>query len=150
MKKPLVVIGLLLMSAVWLGGCSASRTIAPIVVAPNNRVEIAVTRMGFEPERVQVTHGQPVTLVVTRTTDMTCATEMVMPSHGIRRALPPELSGGGLVPLRFGRNDDVHLRHGDGVGRDRGEVKRGRGPGRREAVARPDRVRQPREMKDWQ
>ena len=88
MKTPLVVIALLLMSAVWLGGCSASRTIAPIVVAPNNRVEIAVTRMGFEPERVQVTHGQPVTLVVTRTTDMTCATEMVMPSHGIRMALP--------------------------------------------------------------
>ncbi|MEK7331315.1 MAG: cupredoxin domain-containing protein, partial [Candidatus Eisenbacteria bacterium] len=32
--------------------------------------------------------GKPVTLVVTRTTAQTCATELVMPAHGINQPLP--------------------------------------------------------------
>lgn len=52
------------------------------------RVAITVTEKGFEPEVVTVEAGKPVTLVVTRTTAKTCATELVMPAHGIRQPLP--------------------------------------------------------------
>jgi plastocyanin domain-containing protein len=53
-----------------------------------NRVAIAVTDKGFEPATVTVTAGKPVTLVVTRQTDKTCATELVMEEHHINQKLP--------------------------------------------------------------
>ena len=42
------------------------------------RVEITVTSKGFEPDRVQVPAGQPVTLAITRKTDRTCAKRVVI------------------------------------------------------------------------
>lgn len=42
------------------------------------RVEISVTKKGFEPERLQVQAAQPVTLVITRRTDSTCAKRVVV------------------------------------------------------------------------
>ncbi len=54
----------------------------------SGRVAITVTEKGFEPEFVTVAAGKPVTLVVTRTTANTCATELVMPAHGINQPLP--------------------------------------------------------------
>jgi plastocyanin domain-containing protein len=56
--------------------------------ADGGRVTITVTEKGFEPEAVTVAAGRPVTLVVTRTTANTCATELVMPAHGINQPLP--------------------------------------------------------------
>ena len=71
-----------------LAGCVGSHSTGPMMAAGSNRVEITVTAQGFEPSSVEVTHGQPVTMRVTRTTNMTCATEMNMPSHGIHMDLP--------------------------------------------------------------
>jgi hypothetical protein len=51
-------------------------------------VKIAVTAQGFEPAKVTLRAGVPVRLVFTRTTDKTCATEVVFPSLGVKRALP--------------------------------------------------------------
>ena len=51
-------------------------------------VRITVTRNGYEPWRVRAWKGVPLTLVVTRTTDETCATEVVLPEYGIDRKLP--------------------------------------------------------------
>ncbi|HEX9241426.1 MAG TPA: cupredoxin domain-containing protein [Anaeromyxobacter sp.] len=51
-------------------------------------VRITVTRNGYEPWRVEARKGVPLTLVVTRTTDETCATELVLPEYGIDRKLP--------------------------------------------------------------
>jgi plastocyanin len=51
-------------------------------------VQMAVTDRGFEPDRVPVKKGQPVTLVITRKTDATCAKDIVIPDHGITKALP--------------------------------------------------------------
>jgi plastocyanin domain-containing protein len=53
-----------------------------------NRVAITVTEKGFEPEVVTVAAGKPVTLVVTRTTAKTCATDLVMVARGIHQPLP--------------------------------------------------------------
>ncbi len=51
-------------------------------------VKITVTKNGYEPWRVEARAGVPLTLVVTRTTDETCATELVLPEYGIDRKLP--------------------------------------------------------------
>ncbi len=55
---------------------------------PGEPVKITVTKNGFEPWRVRAWKGVPLTLVVTRTTDETCATELVLPEYGIDRKLP--------------------------------------------------------------
>lgn len=52
------------------------------------RFELAVTDTGFAPGTITVPAGKPVTLVVTRKTDQTCAKEIVFPDQGIRKALP--------------------------------------------------------------
>ncbi len=51
-------------------------------------VRITVTKNGYEPARVQAIRGTPLTLVVTRTTDETCATEIVIPEANLNVPLP--------------------------------------------------------------
>jgi plastocyanin domain-containing protein len=47
-----------------------------------------VTEKGFEPDRVSVRAGSLARLTFVRTTDKTCATELVFPSLNIKRPLP--------------------------------------------------------------
>lgn len=51
-------------------------------------VRVTVTEKGFEPGRISVSGAQPVRITFVRTTDNTCAKEIVVPAHNIRRALP--------------------------------------------------------------
>jgi len=51
-------------------------------------IAIAVTGDGFVPARIEVKRGQKVRLVVTRKTDRTCATEIVIRDQGIHQKLP--------------------------------------------------------------
>jgi plastocyanin domain-containing protein len=51
-------------------------------------VKITVTRNGYEPSTVVATAGKPLTLVVTRTTDETCATEFFLPEENLNVPLP--------------------------------------------------------------
>jgi plastocyanin domain-containing protein len=57
-------------------------------VGPGQNVAIQVTENGFEPAVVTVKAGEPVTLHVTRRTDRTCATDLVMAEHNINQPLP--------------------------------------------------------------
>jgi FtsP/CotA-like multicopper oxidase with cupredoxin domain len=50
--------------------------------------EIAVTEDGFVPAKLKANKGEKVRLVVTRRTDRTCATEIVIPSHKVNQPLP--------------------------------------------------------------
>jgi RND family efflux transporter MFP subunit len=50
--------------------------------------KVVVTGSGFEPSTISVRVGTPVRITFLRTTDQTCATEIVFPSLNIRRALP--------------------------------------------------------------
>ncbi|MBU8900589.1 hypothetical protein DRW03_13525 [Corallococcus sp. H22C18031201] len=78
------------------GAHSAHGTAAPTqkpAAAPASKngmhtVELTVTPKGFEPANVKVKAGQPVRLVVTRKTDKTCATEIVVADLGINQPLP--------------------------------------------------------------
>jgi plastocyanin domain-containing protein len=51
-------------------------------------VQVTVTEDGFVPAAIKVRRGQPVTLQVTRKTDQTCATEIVMKDFGVNQKLP--------------------------------------------------------------
>jgi hypothetical protein len=53
-------------------------------------VEIRVTPAGFEPAEIRVAKGKPVKLIITRTTDDTCATDLVIDGDGLdlERVLP--------------------------------------------------------------
>lgn len=52
------------------------------------KFQLAVTDTGFTPGTITVPAGKPVTLVVTRRTDATCAKEIVFPAQGIHKDLP--------------------------------------------------------------
>jgi plastocyanin domain-containing protein len=53
-----------------------------------NSARIVVSEKGFEPARVSLRAGVPARLTFVRTTDATCATEVVIPSLNIKRSLP--------------------------------------------------------------
>jgi plastocyanin domain-containing protein len=61
------------------------------------RISIAITADGFVPERSYATMGEPVSLVVTRMVEQTCAQDIVLEDFGI------------LVPLVLGRPTEVHF-----------------------------------------
>ena len=56
--------------------------------AQPQRVELKVTGDGFVPAEVRVKKGQPLVLIVTRTTDRTCAKQIVIKDAGISQDLP--------------------------------------------------------------
>ena len=51
-------------------------------------IALSITEKGYEPSPVTLKQGEPVKLVLTRTTDKTCATEIVLEEHGINTPLP--------------------------------------------------------------
>ncbi len=51
-------------------------------------VEVTADGAGFHPTRIPAKVGQPITLAITRTTEETCATEIVIAAHGIDQKLP--------------------------------------------------------------
>ena len=99
--KPLLALTL---SAAVLGaqGCSKdSKPAAPSAKAPTaaaaqpaakpgepRTLALSVTEKGYEPSPVTLKQGEPVKLVLTRTTDHTCATEIVLEDYNINTPLP--------------------------------------------------------------
>lgn len=56
--------------------------------AGKETVELKVTEEGFQPNAVNVTPGTDLTLKITRVSDATCATEIVVPDKKINTKLP--------------------------------------------------------------
>lgn len=61
---------------------------APSPKAGPRVVEVAVTGEGFVPARIPARKGETLRLVVTRKTDRTCATEIVIKEAGVNQKLP--------------------------------------------------------------
>ena len=65
---------------------------APAPDAPATPVDgvvaMTVDGAGFHPNHIAAKVGQPITLAITRTTDETCGTEIVIPALSIDRKLP--------------------------------------------------------------
>jgi plastocyanin domain-containing protein len=81
-------------------------------------IAITVTENGFEPAEITVPRGEPVTLVVTRRTEKTCATEFVMKSHGINQPLPMNQA----VTIAFTPTEPGELRFACGMDMIAGKV----------------------------
>ncbi len=73
-----------------------------------NEVTMTVTDKGFEPPNLRVRKGEPVTLTITRTSDATCATDVVIDEYGIKTPLPL----GQAVVVRFTPKESGELRYG--------------------------------------
>ena len=58
------------------------------VAAPQEPIAVRVTASGFEPSGLTLQAGRTARIAFTRTTDETCATEVVLPDYGIRKPLP--------------------------------------------------------------
>ncbi len=55
---------------------------------PARAVELTLTDGGLAPAEVKVAKGEPVHLGITRKTDRTCMTEVVIQEVGVKQALP--------------------------------------------------------------
>lgn len=80
--------------------------------AKGQRIELSVTSKGFEPTPVKVKKGEPVTLVVTRKTDRTCAKELVLKEHAINQKLPLNEA----VTINFTPTKSGELKYGCAMG----------------------------------
>jgi plastocyanin domain-containing protein len=70
-------------------GCQAKKEPEAVkVTTPGADIPIRVTDNGFEPSRIEVPQGSNATLVFTRVSDKTCATEVVIAGNGARLELP--------------------------------------------------------------
>ncbi len=101
-------------AAVAASGC-AKESAAALEPAPGGvrKVAIQVTTKGYEPSPVTLRKGEPVELTLTRTTDETCATEIVLEEHGINAALPLNTP----VTVKFTPVKAGELRYGCAMGK---------------------------------
>jgi len=61
---------------------------AASIEVQGRRVDVTAGANGFQPNNVTVKQGERTTLVFTRTTDETCATEVVFPEINLKKDLP--------------------------------------------------------------
>jgi plastocyanin domain-containing protein len=77
-----------LFGLVVLAGCNKKTDAGPAAAVQSGTVAITVDAEGFKPSSVTFKKGAPASLVFTRTTDDTCATEVVFPQLDIKKELP--------------------------------------------------------------
>lgn len=101
-----IVATLLVLSSIALAaGCQRASVAGP------QTVKLAVTDAGFVPANIPVHRGQPVVLLVTRTTDATCAKEIVIADQHIQQQLPLNQE----VRITFTPEKKGHLRYACGM-----------------------------------
>ncbi|WP_434382724.1 cupredoxin domain-containing protein [Melittangium boletus] len=90
--KPLLALTLAAAMLAAEQGCTQGTPTAPAV--PEGKpgeprtIALSITEKGYEPSPVTLRQGQPVKLVLTRTTEHTCATEIVLDEYHINTPLP--------------------------------------------------------------
>ena len=67
---------------------SESGPAATVAAASANVIKVTADEKGYTPSSVSVTKGQVITLEFTRTTDTTCARNVVFPDLNIKKDLP--------------------------------------------------------------
>jgi plastocyanin domain-containing protein len=68
--------------------CKKDEAPLPVAAGDARTVALEVTEAGFVPAEVKVRKGEPLTLKVKRTTDKTCATEILIEGSDLNVALP--------------------------------------------------------------
>src|SRR5687767_3767189 len=67
---------------------AAEKTAPPGKQAAARTIEMSVTEKGYEPASIKVKKGEPVKLLITRKTESTCATEIIIKDSNINVPLP--------------------------------------------------------------
>jgi plastocyanin domain-containing protein len=94
----------LLLLAIALGlACTKSEASGAGVVATGPVVAVLVDAKGFTPSSIEVKRGAPMALVFTRTTDDTCAKQVVFPELHITKELPKDTPVSLDVPTETAR-----------------------------------------------
>jgi plastocyanin domain-containing protein len=75
-------------------------------------VELKVTDKGFEPTPITVKKGEPLHLRITRTTDETCAKDLILPDYKIEKELPLNKA----VDIEFTPSKAGKLKYGCSMG----------------------------------
>jgi plastocyanin domain-containing protein len=105
----------IVVSLVLLGLLAAGSAGSSVVVAGAKekvrRIQVQVTSRGFEPATIPVKVGTPIVLVVTRTTDRTCAKEFEIADRKLRKTLPLNRA----VEIRFTAAKPCHVRFACGM-----------------------------------
>lgn len=78
--------GFAMLAAISLGALACKNSAADD--AKSGPIAITADDKGFTPSSVTLKKGAPASLVFTRTTDATCATEVVFPDLKIKKDLP--------------------------------------------------------------
>ena len=73
----------------------------------SEKLEIAVTDKGFEPDTVEVAKGQPVELVFTRKTDQTCIKEVILDTGAKKVQKPLPLNKPVTIKTKFTKAGDL-------------------------------------------
>ncbi len=87
MLKPLLALALAA-AALSQQGCSKEQAPARKPGDGPRVIALSVTDKGYEPSPITLRKDEPVKLVVTRTTEHTCATDLVMKDYNINAPLP--------------------------------------------------------------
>ncbi len=104
-----MTLGALVVLAVLAAGTAASAANHKVM---ERHIPVTVTSKGFEPTSIPVKVGETVILVVTRTTDRTCAKVFTIPDRKIRKELPLNHA----VELRFTANKPGDVRFACSMG----------------------------------
>lgn len=94
MTQLLLRIGLVMFAGSLTSSACSRRTVAREHAAHAQgsaaQVSMIVTADGFIPSQTRAKVGKPVTLVVTRKVEQTCATDIVIKDFGVNRPLPQD------------------------------------------------------------
>jgi plastocyanin domain-containing protein len=102
-------------SSLSSAGPAAASASAP---APSNVVRVTADDRGFTPSSIAVNKGQPTTLQFVRTSDSTCAKEVVVPALNINKSLPLNTP----VDIPLAADDAKTYAFACGMGMFKGEV----------------------------
>jgi plastocyanin domain-containing protein len=91
---------------------------APLAARAEQVVQMTVTEDGFVPAQIAAKKGEPLKLVVTRKTNRTCATEIVLKDFGIDQKLPLDKA----VVVSFTPKSAGTFRYACGMDMIRGEI----------------------------
>jgi plastocyanin domain-containing protein len=81
-------------------GKSPAASTAPATPAARH-IKVGVTEAGFEPNEIEAKAGENLVLDITRVTDETCATAIVIPDQKLKQDLP--LNKEVQVPVKAGK-----------------------------------------------
>jgi plastocyanin domain-containing protein len=73
----------------------------------SEKLEIAITDKGFEPDKLEVRKGQPVELVFTRKTDQTCIKEVILDTGAKKIQKPLPLNKPVTIKTKFTKAGDL-------------------------------------------